>query len=261
MPPRPPRPLSTHLILHPRRTLPYNPLRPYHSYEETPPPLCPPAQTAILSAALLHVPALGFTNAALAQGARDAGYRDVSVNLFPRGVLEVAMFYCARERVGLGERVDFAGGEGARGERGQGQGLGVGAKVRMLVLERLRVNVETGVVGRWQEALALMAQPSHVPASLAELARLADEIWFLAGDASVDSSWYTKRASLASIYAATELFQTQDQSSAFRDTEHFLERRLEELRVVGGGVRDVVEWVGFTGHGFVNLLRSKGVRI
>lgn len=47
-----------------------------------------------------------------------------------------------------------------------------------------------------------MSQASTAPTSVAELARLSDEMWFLAGDASVDTSWYTKRAGLAAIYAA-----------------------------------------------------------
>ena len=99
-----------------------------------------------------------------------------------------------------------------------------------------------------------MAHPAYVPASLAELARLADEIWYLAGDTSVDSSWYTKRASLSAIYASTEVFMTTDQSTGFAETEEFLERRLEDAQMVG-------EWAGFTGRAFVNVLRSKGVRI
>ena len=48
-----------------------------------------------------------------------------------------------------------------------------------------------------------MAHPSYVSTSIAELARLSDEIWFLAGDTSVDSSWYTKRASLSMVYSST----------------------------------------------------------
>lgn len=106
-----------------------------------------------------------------------------------------------------------------------------------------------------------MAVPSHIRPSLRELSLLADEIWFLAGDTSVDTSWYTKRASLASIYAATELFMTSDASTSFSETEKFLDRRLQDVRVVGGGVGNVAEWVGFTGRSVVNLLRSKGVRI
>ena len=48
-----------------------------------------------------------------------------------------------------------------------------------------------------------MSLPENVAGSMAELARLADEIWFLAGDRSVDISWYTKRATLSAVYAST----------------------------------------------------------
>jgi ubiquinone biosynthesis protein COQ9 len=106
-----------------------------------------------------------------------------------------------------------------------------------------------------------MAQPSYIPASTAELWRLTDEIWFLAGDTSVDTSWYTKRASLSAIYAATEVFQTQDSTSGFKDTERFLDERLGDLRAIGGVVGNVGEWAGYTGRSFVNVLRSKGVRV
>jgi ubiquinone biosynthesis protein COQ9 len=111
------------------------------------------------------------------------------------------------------------------------------------------------------QALAIMAQPSYVPASLRELAQLADEILFLAGDASVDPSWYTKRASLSAIYAAAELFQTTDTSPGFRETRAFLRRRLDEAARAGGAVRAVGEWIGFNAGAAVNVLRSKGVRI
>jgi ubiquinone biosynthesis protein COQ9 len=106
-----------------------------------------------------------------------------------------------------------------------------------------------------------MAQPSYVPASAAELWRLSDEIWFLSGDTSVDTSWYTKRASLSTIYAATEVFQTQDTTPDFRDTERFLDERLGDLKTLGNVVGSVGEWVGYTGHSVLNVLRSKGVRV
>ena len=48
-----------------------------------------------------------------------------------------------------------------------------------------------------------MALPENVMGSMAELARLADEMWFLAEDRSVDFSWYTKRATLSAVYAST----------------------------------------------------------
>lgn len=106
-----------------------------------------------------------------------------------------------------------------------------------------------------------MAQPSNIPTSLSELASLSDEIWFLAGDTAVDSSWYTKRASLSSIYAATELFMTTDKSTEFADTKEFLDRRFRDVQAVGSVLGSVGQWVGFTAHAGVNVLRSKGVRI
>lgn len=106
-----------------------------------------------------------------------------------------------------------------------------------------------------------MAQLSYVPASVAELARLADEIWFLAGDQSVDSSWYTKRATLSAIYSSTEIYMTQDQSPNFLETEQFLDNRLEDLMKVGGFVGGFSEWLNYTGHSTLNVLRSKGAHI
>lgn len=223
----------------------------YHSYEHVEPPPYRDPESSILSSALHHVPAYGFTQEALTLGAKEAGYLDISTNLFPGGPFELVKYHLITQRLGLKDRVQFPGDVQ----------MGVGRKVRSLVLERLRGNIDAGVVGRWQEALALMSLAGNIPASLRELSALSDEIWFLAGDVSVDSSWYTKRASLAGVYAATEVFQTKDQSTEWRDTEKFLDRRLEEVRVVGGAVGSTMEWVGFQGGAMVDLLRSKGVRI
>jgi ubiquinone biosynthesis protein COQ9 len=136
---------------------------------------------------------------------------------------------------------------------------GVGGKVKRLTWERLMGNKE--VIGRWQEALALLAQPTNIPLSLSTLAALSDELWFLAGDASVDTSWYTKRASLSSIYAASELFMTTDKSEGFKETREFLERRFEDSRALGSVVGGFGQWAGFQGRAAINVLRSKGVRI
>jgi ubiquinone biosynthesis protein COQ9 len=106
-----------------------------------------------------------------------------------------------------------------------------------------------------------MAMPANIPPSLRELSRLSDEVWFLAGDTSVDTSWYTKRASLAGIYAAAEVFQTQDQSTDWRDTEQFVDARLQDVQHAGSAIGAVAEWLSFTGHAGVNVLRSKGLRI
>ena len=106
-----------------------------------------------------------------------------------------------------------------------------------------------------------MAQPSYVPTALHELFLLSDEIWHLAGDTAVDSSWYTKRATLSAIFSSTEVFMTTDTSPGFADTERFLDRRLQEVQSAGQTLGAVSEWVGFSGWALMNVLRSKGVRM
>lgn len=106
-----------------------------------------------------------------------------------------------------------------------------------------------------------MAFPAHINVAIKELSLLADEILFLSGDTSVDSTWYTKRASLATIYASTELFMTMDKSLDFNDTRQFLERRFTDTQNIDSTLRDIGEWGCFTANSVINILRSKGVRI
>lgn len=190
---------------------------------------------------------------ALKLGARDAGYLDVSTNLLPRGVFELINYHLVTQRLALQSNVQFPE-EGEHGKK-----MGAGAKVRTLTLARLRANAP--IIHRWQEALAIMSQPTYVPASITELAKLADEIWFLSGDQSVDSSWYTKRATLSAIYSTTELYMTQDKSHNFVETEQFLDNRLQDLMKVGGFMGSLGEWLNYTGHSAINVLRSKGARV
>ncbi|KAI7547476.1 hypothetical protein KC331_g4997 [Hortaea werneckii] len=273
------RPLLIQQPHHPHHPSPVSKSH-YHSYEPTDQQPLPyrPAESAILSAALTtHVPRHGFTPEALRLGAKDAGYLDISANLFPAGAFELVKFHLVTQRLGLKDRVQFPSpptsitATGGGGGPGNG-GPGIGTKVRTLILARLRANLETGVIPHWQQALGLMSLAENIPVSLRELGRLSDEIWFLAGDQAVDSSWYTKRASLMGVFAATEGFQSQvmkgaagwspqEEQEALREVEEFLDRRLEEVRVLGGAVGNAMQWAGFQARGLVNLVRSKGVRI
>ena len=106
-----------------------------------------------------------------------------------------------------------------------------------------------------------MAQPSFTPAALKELSLLSDEILHLAGNVSTDSTWYAKRASLAAIYASSELFMTRDSSSGFSETERFLDRRLEEAYIIGGALEGIGKWITFSAKASIDVLRSKGFRI
>jgi ubiquinone biosynthesis protein COQ9 len=212
------------------------------------------AERAILAAAYKHVPAHGFTTRALGLGARDAGYLDISASILPDGAFSLILHHLATTRETLAGRCSHVFEED--GQRGS---AGVGAKVASLTWDRLMANRD--VIHQWQEALAIMAQPSHAPASLKELAMLSDEIWFLAGDKAVDPSWYTKRATLSMIYSSSELFMTNDKSPDFIETRRFLDRRLNEVSTFGGVIGSLGQWTSFTLNAGLNVLRSKGARI
>ncbi|KAL9603699.1 MAG: hypothetical protein Q9219_001018 [cf. Caloplaca sp. 3 TL-2023] len=224
--------------------------RSYHSYEHTTSPIYTAAEEAILKAAIAYVPEHGFTTTALNNGARDAGYLEVSTNLFPAGIFSLVKYHLVTQRLAIGKDAPRPSAEGP---------VNVLENVRTLTLKRLRANEP--IINRWQEAIAILAIPRNIPDSLRELALLSDEIHFLAGDTSVDTSWYTKRAGLSAIYASTEMFMTQDRSVNFKDTEEFLDRRLDGAQGLRTAVRDVGQWAGLQGMGIINALRSKGIRI
>lgn len=82
-------------------------------------------------------------------------------------------------------------------------------------------------------ALAVMALPGGALIAARATARTVDAIWHAAGDASVDFSWYTKRATLAPIYAATLLYWLTDHGEDDVATLAFLDRKLAGTAIIG----------------------------
>jgi ubiquinone biosynthesis protein COQ9 len=131
-----------------RRAIPRTNFRKYHSYDHPPPPgPFNATETAILSAAILHVPLHGFTNTSLALGARDAGYLDVSTNLFPKGAFSLVHYHLLTQRLGLGKHSQVS--KPSENEKP----LGIGAKVKALTWARLLSNEP--MIHRWQEVCLL----------------------------------------------------------------------------------------------------------
>lgn len=108
-----------------------------------------------------------------------------------------------------------------------------------------------------------MSFPTHIPLALSELHALSSDILYLAGDTTVDASWYTKRLSLATIYASAEVIMTQDQSSdpKFAATEAFVGRRIHDNHAIGEGVASAKQYLGFLASSAVGLGRSWGMKI
>lgn len=53
------------------------------------------------------------------------------------------------------------------------------------------------------QAMAIGALPQNAPRVAASLGAFADELWHIAGDRSISTDWYTKRAAVLSVYLAT----------------------------------------------------------
>src|ERR1700730_1861656 len=105
--------------------------------------------------------------------------------------------------------------------------------------ERIALAIATRleIVAPWREAvrraLSLLILPQHAPLALRLLYQTVDDVWYAAGDRATDFSFYTKRLTLAGIYAATVLYWLEDSSPDFTDTRAFLERRIAGVARVG----------------------------
>jgi ubiquinone biosynthesis protein COQ9 len=104
-----------------------------------------PLTEQILDRALTHVPDLGFSEAALAQGARDVGCLDATSNLFPSGPFHIVNHHLTSARSQL-KKVELVG-EVTHGE--VRPKLGTGQAVRKLCLARLKENQP--LIHRWSE--------------------------------------------------------------------------------------------------------------
>ncbi|EED17656.1 conserved hypothetical protein [Talaromyces stipitatus ATCC 10500] len=227
--------------------------RSYHSRFHAPLPTdeYTNSQCTILSAALEHIPEHGFTKEALIKGARDMGFLDVSIQLFTRQEMDLVLYWLASRRGLLRAKVQNGLFDGKQ--------MSIDEKIKALVIERLRMN--SPIVHRWQDALALMSFPTNIPLSLSELHSLSSDILYLADDISVDSSWYSKRLALSAVYASAEVVMTRDSSHGFISTEKFVERRFQDSQAIGQKVSDVKSYMGFMAGTAVSLGRSWGLKI
>jgi ubiquinone biosynthesis protein COQ9 len=100
----------------------------------------------------------------------------------------------------------------------------VSQRIRAILLARFALMTPAREAIR--SSLATLAMPQN----LARAARLgwhsADNMWRIAGDTATDFNHYSKRAILASIYAATLLVWLDDDSEGQAETTAFLDRRL-----------------------------------
>lgn len=198
----------------------------------------------VLLGMLPHVSFDGWTERSLRAGARDAGLvAEDGLRAFPTGMLEAVEYFC-----------EF-------GDRRMAEDLAkrnlAGLRVRERVTAAVRCRLE--VVADHREAvrraLAFMALPQNAGAASRCTYRTVNAMWYAAGDTSTDFNFYTKRALLAGVYAATVLCWLADASEENADTWAFLDRRIDGIMTFGRVQGRLTKAVSDTGGRLVSLSR------
>ena len=125
---------------------------------------------------------------------------------------------------------------------------------RIRALVWFRLESVAGLEEAVRSALAIQARPRNALRSAGFGWSSADMMWRLAGDRAADYNHYTKRAILASIYAATLAIFIDDESENKADSRAFLDRRIDgvmkfekaKAQLLGGGGEhfDVMRFLG-----------------
>ncbi len=179
------------------------------------------AREDILLATLRHVPFDGWTEKALDAGKAEAGHRDaLNALAFPGGLENLAEYYSSFADQRMAEGVDAA----ALAE------MRIRDKIATVV--RLRLSQAAGEREALKVLMAWLAFPANQPLAAKCLYRTVDCIWRAIGDSSTDFNFYSKRAILAGVLAATVLYWLGDETEGAADTEAFLVRRIEDVMAI-----------------------------
>lgn len=174
-------------------------------------------KSALLEAALMHVPFDGWSEATFLAAVKDCDLQlSVARAICPRGAVDLAVaFHKAGDAAML-----------ARLQETDMSGMKFREKVTAAVRYRLEAVEDKEAVRRGTTLFAL-------PVYAADGAKLvwgtSDAIWTALGDTSDDVNWYTKRATLSGVYSATVLYWLGDDSPDGTATWHFLDRRIEDV--------------------------------
>jgi len=175
-------------------------------------------RSAILQAALPHVPFDGWSAKTLRSAVSDAGLDPaMAQRAFPGGPRELADYLAADA------------------DRRMVEALAARNLEELPIRERIAtaVRVRLELLAPHREALrlslALRLKPGSAPHTMRAMYETVDAMWRAAGDTSTDFNFYTKRGLLAGVYVATLLYWLDDESEDFADTWAFLDRRIENI--------------------------------
>lgn len=160
----------------------------------------------------------GWSEAALAEAAAELGVpADRAMVCFPGGAIDMIDAWFAEI------------------DRKMVENLAAQGVATMKIRDRIRAALIARLdeASRYPDALrramAVLGQPGNAARTGKLGWRASDAMWRAGGDTSVDFAWYTKRATLTAVYAATLMAWMDDDSEGFADTRAFLDRRIDDV--------------------------------
>ncbi len=187
-------------------------------------------QTRLIAAALAHVPFDGWTDAVLAQAARELGEgADFAARMFPGGPAEAVESWSTALDAAMLERL--TGEDFAAAKTRDKVTRGVRARLELLAPHREAV----------RRSLGLMALPHNAPRAARMLWRTVDAIWRAAGDRATDFNHYSKRALLAGVYGSTLLVWLDDRGEDQSRSWTFLDRRIADALAMPKALSDLAQ--------------------
>jgi ubiquinone biosynthesis protein COQ9 len=191
-------------------------------------PLAESQRAALIEAMLPEVPFDGWSRAALRAAARRCGITSEEARaLFPGGATDLVAAFSRWADQRMLDRFEALPLTDTR----------ISDRIARAIATRF------DIVAPWREAvrraLTVLALPYNAPLAGRLVYDTVDAIWYAAGDAATDFSFYTKRATLAAIYSAAVLYWLEDRSEGFADTLAFVDRRLAAVARFGRLRRDI----------------------
>lgn len=176
-----------------------------------------PAKRALLDAILPHVAFDGWAETAFNAAVAETGMNPAHARtLCPRGAVDLAVAFHVAGDEAMAAAVKAADLSDMR----------YSEKVAFAIRARLDAVTDKEAVRR---GAALFALP-HMAAEGARLTwGTADAVWTALGDTSDDINWYTKRATLAGVWASVVLYWLGDDSLNAQATDDFIARRIADV--------------------------------
>ena len=202
----------------------------------------------ILLEALTEIPVTGFSDSTLSEAAARAGISKREVqDAFPQGPASLVEAFSHWADARMAEALEKQDPE---------------QRMRDRIASAVRIRIEVLVPHKEaaRRAAAFLAQPQHTVLAINLSLRTVDAMWRAAGDRSSNFSYYTKRASLAGVYAATLAYWFSDSSEGNQATWTFLGHRIDnvmQLEKLKGAAQDALSKIPDPLKFFDDLRRRK----